>query len=112
MIHLLWKEINNNTFYNSTWVNKENFTESFRDNVWYGYVAFFSTFDCEEALRQSGKIIIGNNRVKVKKKENTKGFKDHALSLHKSQELLTYYFGFNCWSSEIVHVIWTLVHCA
>ncbi|XP_045117717.1 RAD52 motif-containing protein 1-like isoform X2 [Portunus trituberculatus] len=74
------------------------------DNVWYGYVAYFSAFDAEEVLRQSGKMIFGGRRIRLKKKNRLNGFENHGLSLHKSQELLMHYFGFNCWTSEIVYL--------
>ena len=73
--------------------------------MWYGYIKYYSIFDMEEVLRHSGKIMIGESRVKVRKKENTNDFKDRPLALHKSQDLLMHYFGFNCWNSEIVSVI-------
>ncbi|KAK8402154.1 hypothetical protein O3P69_001325 [Scylla paramamosain] len=74
------------------------------DNVWYGYVAYFSAFDAEEVLKQSGKMVIGGSRIKLKKKYKSDDFGSQALSLHKSQELLIHYFGFNCWTSEIVYL--------
>lgn len=75
-----------------------------RDNVWYGYVAYFSAFDAEEVLQQSGKMIIGGSRIKLKKKYKSNHHASHGLSLHKSQEVLMHYFGFNCWTSEIVYL--------
>lgn len=78
----------------------------FRDDAWYAYMTFFSRFDCEEALRQNGKIVVLGHKVRVRKTKNTSVYKDWSLelSLHKSQELLMHYMGFNCWTSEIVHV--------
>lgn len=84
--------------------------------MWYGYVAYFSAFDAEEVLQQSGKMIIGGNRIKLKKKYKSNHHASHGLSLHKSQEVLMHYFGFNCWTSEIVYVMiikvfHVLIHC-
>lgn len=71
-------------------------------------MTFFSTFDCEEALRQSGKIEVLGHKVRVRRTRKATVYKDMSLelSLHKAQHLLMHYLGFNCWTSEIVHVIY------
>ncbi|XP_050688530.1 RAD52 motif-containing protein 1-like isoform X2 [Eriocheir sinensis] len=85
-------------------VKKDAFCPEDRDDAWYAYMTFFSRFDCEEALRHNGKILVLGHKVRVRKTKKTRAYKESLeLSLHKSQELLIHYMGFNCWTSEIVH---------
>ncbi|KAK8726870.1 hypothetical protein OTU49_010103 [Cherax quadricarinatus] len=74
------------------------------DNLWYGYVSFYSTWDFERALHSDGKIKIGEKEIKIIKKKNNRPHKRIFLSVHKAQNLLTHYFGFNCWTSKVIYL--------
>lgn len=73
------------------------------DNMWIAYTIFFSSWDCKKVIND-GRITIGGNTVNVKRKGARRPHEDVPLPVHKAQDLLTYYFGFNCWTSEVVYV--------
>ncbi|XP_068241509.1 RAD52 motif-containing protein 1-like [Palaemon carinicauda] len=68
---------------------------------WYAYVTFFSTRAAKSVVEQKGKLILDGQPLKINYSQSSK-LRKYELSLGKMQELLTYYFGFNCWTSEIV----------
>lgn len=83
---------------------KFNFTLHFSGMEWYAYVIFYSVSGAKNALKQSGKIKVGETEIQIRKKHHYRPHTKRELPLYKAQELLTFYFGFNCWSSEVVYV--------
>ncbi|XP_071548292.1 RAD52 motif-containing protein 1-like isoform X5 [Panulirus ornatus] len=79
-------------------------TQEESENIWFAYVIFYSTWDFNQALQQDGKMIIGDSKVRIKEKRSNRPYKKIMLPLYKAQELLTYYFGFNCWTSKVVYL--------
>ncbi|XP_069977174.1 RAD52 motif-containing protein 1 isoform X1 [Penaeus vannamei] len=86
-------------------VFKSNFsTEEVVGMEWYAYVIFYSVSGAKNALKQSGKIKVGETEIQIRKKHHYRPHTKRELPLYKAQELLTFYFGFNCWSSEVVYM--------
>lgn len=76
----------------------------FRGTEWYAYIIFYSVQGVKNAMRQTGKLIVGETEIQIRKKFRYGVHVKRLLPLCKAQELLTHYFGFNCWSSEVVYV--------
>ncbi|XP_050688533.1 RAD52 motif-containing protein 1-like isoform X5 [Eriocheir sinensis] len=53
-------------------VKKDAFCPEDRDDAWYAYMTFFSRFDCEEALRHNGKILVLGHKFERVNKEDLK----------------------------------------
>ncbi|XP_066976575.1 RAD52 motif-containing protein 1-like isoform X2 [Macrobrachium rosenbergii] len=69
---------------------------------WYSYVTFYSVRAATLAVQENGKLIFEGQRLKIMYSPFPRPKQVIGLSLGKAQELLTYYFGFNCWTSEVV----------
>ncbi|XP_042234756.1 RAD52 motif-containing protein 1-like isoform X2 [Homarus americanus] len=88
----------------SAFRKKNCFAEEENNSKWFAYVVFYSTWDFEKALQSDGKIKIGETEIRIWKKARNKPHQKFLLPLHKAQELLTHYFGFNCWTSKVIYL--------
>ncbi|KAK7026703.1 hypothetical protein SK128_019310 [Halocaridina rubra] len=77
-------------------------SEDESEKSWYAYITYYSRRGASAAIQHNGKVILDHKNLKIRKVPCPRPHKKVKLSIGKSQELLTYYFGFNCLTSEIV----------
>ncbi|CAL4113555.1 unnamed protein product, partial [Meganyctiphanes norvegica] len=73
-------------------------------DVYFGFVTYYSENARKRALKLSAYIKIGHEPVKITTKSSNKSELQLKLPLHKAQNLLTFYLGFNCWSSKVLYI--------
>lgn len=72
--------------------------------VYFGFVTYYSENARKRALKLNGYIKVGGETVKVRKKATNQSEIEMNLPLQKAQNLLTFYLGFNCWTSKVVYI--------
>lgn len=77
-------------------------SEEESETLWYAYIRFYSVRATKAALQHDGKLSIEGKKLKIRRTPRPRPHKKIALPLGKAQELLTQFFGFNCWTSEVV----------
>ncbi|KAK3857915.1 hypothetical protein Pcinc_035864 [Petrolisthes cinctipes] len=79
------------------------YTVEEKGDMWIAYVIFYSKWDWKKAV-SDGRTTIEGSTVYIKRKGASRAFENVPLPLNKAQDLMTYYLGFNCWTSEVVYL--------